>query len=156
MTARLFSQDPASEEGAFTPHPHCGPDVFEPYRSLVVLPGLTPPQPTELKDDLDQVSVMQSRLAGPLSNLGSVDERQPEQADLNNIPHARTNIFAAASAYQHARELFDKMRSYGLRPEDYFRRAALPLHVRYRAGISPGPGKDGKTVNARVDHDPPE
>jgi hypothetical protein len=156
VTARLFSQDPASEEGAFTPHPHCGPDVFEPYRSPVALPGLTPRQPTELKDDLDQVSVMQSRLAGPLSNLGSVDETQPEQADLNNIPHARTNIFAAASAYQHARELFDKMRSYGLRPEDYFRLAALPLRVRYRAGISPGPGKDGKTVNARVEHDPPD
>jgi hypothetical protein len=156
VTAMLFSRDPPSEEGAFSPHPHCGPDAFEPYRSPVALPGLTLPQPTELKDDLDQVSVMQSRLAGPLSNRGPVDETQPERADLNNIPNARTNIFAAASAYQHARELFDKMRSYGLRPEYYFRLAALPLRIRYRAGISPGPGKDGRTVNARVDHDPPD
>ena len=47
------------------------------------------------------------------------------------------------------------MRLYGLDPVTYFRLAALPLHVRYRAPIRPGPGKDGKTVNAMVDFDPP-
>ena len=167
VTAKLFRQDPASEAGDFMPRPDCGPEVLEPYRYDVTLPGL---YSTELKDDLDQVSVMQSRLAGRLPtssmldeaeageeeiNQEEVNETEPERGDIANIPHARTNLFAAASGYQHARELFDKMRSYGLPPEDYFRRAALPLHVRYRAGVPPGPGKDGKTVNARVDFDPP-
>lgn len=155
VTARLFAQDPVSEMGAFTPHPHCGSDVLDHCRHDVVLPGLTPGNPTTLKDDRYQVEVMQSKLCGRLtSGATAPNETQPEQADLGSIPHTRTNAFAAASGYQHARNLFDKMRSYGLLPEDYFRRAVLPLHVRYRAGISPGPGKDGNTVNARVDYDP--
>src|SRR5262249_53475791 len=68
----------------------------------------------------------------------------------------RTNSFAAVSGYQHARELFDAMRDYGLRPAEYFKLARPPLLVRYRAAIRPGPGKDGKTVNAQVDYDPPD
>ena len=73
---------------------------------------------------------MQSKLCGRLtSGATAPNETQPEQADLGSIPHTRTNAFAAASGYQHARNLFDKMRSYGLLPEDYFRRAVLPLHL---------------------------
>lgn len=153
----LFGQDPASEAGDFTPHPYCEWDVFEPYRQQQTnLPGLPPGDPTELTDDFGQVQVMQSWIAGRLAAPGQVNEANPEWVHLNNIPHARTNTFAAVSGYQHARKLFEKMRSYGLAPEDHFRRAALPLHVRYRAGFPPGQGKVGKTVNARVDYDPPD
>jgi hypothetical protein len=156
VTTRLFVQDPASAEGSFTPHPYCGPQLFERFRCDVVLPGLAPGNPTTLRDNLNQVEVMQSRFCGRLTTgVGAPNETQPEAANLGSIPHARTNVFAAASGYQHARNLFDNMRSYGLRPEDYFRLAALPLHVRYRAGVPPGPGKDGNTVNARVDYDAP-
>src|SRR5262249_32371927 len=74
----------------------------------------------------------------------------------NDVAHARMNPFAALSGYQHGRELLDTMESYGLDPNEYFRLASLPLRIRYRATIVPGPGKDGKTVNAMVDYDPPE
>ena len=45
------------------------------------------------------------------------------------------------------------MEAYGLPPDDYFRVAKAQIDLAYRSGISPGPGKDGQTVNARVQPD---
>src|SRR5436190_18465529 len=42
------------------------------------------------------------------------------------------------------------MTRFGLVPEDYFKFASLPLIVRYRSGIQPGPGRDGKLINAQA------
>ena len=103
-----------------------------------------------LHEDFGSFDVMQSKLVNP-----AADESQVQVVPLAHNTHPRTYAFAAFSAYQHARELFDRMRGYGIAPADYFSAAALPVHVRYRATIRPGPGRDGRTVNAQVDYDPP-
>lgn len=161
VTAKLFPHDPASQAGPghlVEGRPNRAPDYRSPYklerfRFPTLLPGLTLDGSlnTSLLDDLDQAEVMQSKLVDRTADESK--EQVVNQPD--KVLHARTNAFAALSGYQHARELFDTMRLYGLDPVTYFRLAAFPLHVRYRAPITPGPGKDGKTVNAMVDYDPP-
>jgi len=160
VTARLFPRDPASQAGPghlIEGRPNRAPDYrsdynLERFRSLTTLPGLTLDGALDahLEDDLDQAEVMRSRLVDPAADESK--EQVVHRPD--TVLHARTNAFAALSGYQHARELFDTMRFYGLDPATYFRFAILPLHVRYRAPITPGPGKDGKTVNAMVDYEP--
>ncbi|HEV8585492.1 MAG TPA: hypothetical protein VGT02_11045, partial [Methylomirabilota bacterium] len=109
--------------------------------------------PTPLLDNRNEVQVMRSRLADK-----TADETLTMAVNPKNVPHPRTNDFAALSAYQHARALFDTLWGVGLSPKDYFRFARLPLLVRHRATIlkpRPGRGKTGRTVNAQVDYDPP-
>ena len=153
VTPELFQQDPASAgptKHLLEVRPNRKSSAFEPYRHPTLLPGLAlAPEGVRLADDLNQVMVMRSRLVDRDADESQAQVVQP--ADNRNV---RTNTFAALSAYQHAREFFDTMRSYGLSPTAYFRLASLPLLVRYRSGIKPGPGADGKTVNARVDYQP--
>lgn len=113
----------------------------------------------KLEDDLKLIRVLQSKLVHP-----DADESATEVADPRDSRHPRTPAFAAFSAYErgrahfdqhHLRPLFDTIIAYGLAPYGYFRFAANPVHVRYRAPIIPGPGRDGKTVNAQVILDPP-
>jgi hypothetical protein len=157
VPARLFRRDPASKAGIghlVDARPSRAPDRLEGYREAVSLPDLTPdpdtPDGFALTDGLGQVQVTRSRLVER-----TADESHTQVETPGLVPHVRTNSFAAVSGYQHARELFDTMRQYGLQPAEYFRLAAWPLRVRYRAAIRPGPGKDGKTINAQVDYDPP-
>ncbi len=156
VNARLLPQTPADQAGPgrlVEGRPNRPPKTFEPYRQAMPLPGLTldTSGDTDLLDDLAQVEVMQSKLV-----VKNADETKEEVVvQPATVSHARTNPFAALSGYQHARELFDTMRAYGLDPNEYFRHASWPLRVRYRAPINPGPGKDGRTVNAQVDYDPP-
>jgi hypothetical protein len=109
-----------------------------------------------LVDDAKQVSVMQSRLVNP-NSIPSGPGRGPGFPEVANLAlrDPRTDQFGAVGGYANARALFDRMRAYGLQPQQYFKFAALPLHIRYRETIHPGPGKDGKTMNAAVDYDPP-
>lgn len=147
----LFEQDPASVAGLHTiveARANRSPEELSAFTELCDLPGLVAGNPVTLTDDLGQVEVRESEL------LGGNPARQ-KQVYLPLGGHPRTDDFAALSSYMHARLLFDRMRTYGLSPEEYFKFANLPLLVRYRATISPGPGKDGRTVNAAVDYDPP-
>jgi hypothetical protein len=155
VSARLFPQSPADQAGPgqlVEARPNRAPKRLEPYRQPMPLPGLVlVAGNTKLLDNLGQVQVMRSKLLDK-----SADETKEEiVAQPATVPHARMSPFAALSGYQHARELFDTMRAYGFDPTEYFRHASWPLRVRYRAPINPGPGKDGKTVNAQVDYDPP-
>ena len=68
----------------------------------------------------------------------------------NKFPPVRSNDFSAVSAYDTCGEFFSRMEDFGIDPRAYFRAAQLPLQVFYRSGIRPGPGKDGRTINARV------
>ena len=65
-------------------------------------------------------------------------------------PEVHSNQFAADSATRNFRDFFDRLEAYGLGVDPYFRAAKLPLKIAYRSGIVPGPGKDGRVVNARV------
>lgn len=158
MSARMFKADPASKAGVGAVQgvrPNRAPAAFENLRKPTDLPGLVDDgtRCTVLSDTADfrQIEVRQSKRVDKTAN-----EAVPQPLCPAKIRDARTSDFAAGSAYRHARKLFDRMRSYGIAPVDYFRLAAMPLLLRYRATVHPGPGKDGKTVNAQVDFDPPD
>jgi len=74
----------------------------------------------------------------------------PKVVDLLTPPKVYSNDMSAVSAYRNVKEVFDRLTAYGINPYAYFRLAKLPLKIAYRSGISPGPGKDGQTVNACV------
>jgi hypothetical protein len=131
--------------------PNRSQQELAPFTIPCVLPGLPAgPGAIPLVDDLNQVEVRQSELLG-----GDPTAVQAEQVPPAQPRHPRTADFSALSAYMHARGLFDRMRSYGLVLDEFFRHARFPLIVRYRTSINPGPGKDGRTFNAAVDYDPP-
>jgi hypothetical protein len=155
--ARVFPRDPASQGG----------------------PGdLRWRRPTRSEKELDEFRVDERITGGPAEGLRSSladgdnlrvvvcpgfvpgddstdqgdDNLEASKAvDLSGIgPAIRSNDFSAISAFKHVKQLFDRLDAYGISSDAYFRAAKLPLKVFYRAGIRPGPGKDGRTVNARV------
>ncbi len=66
-------------------------------------------------------------------------------------PGVREDEQSALNAFYHFREMFELMeQKLDIDPANYMDQIEGPLHVFYRSGISPGPGKDGDTVNARV------
>jgi hypothetical protein len=153
--ADVFLQDPVSHNGAdhFT--------RLRPNRSWIVLDAkkvnvplgdlpagdgglvqLVDPDPNDPPDP--DFRVMNSRLVDPPAPDGA-----PRQVPASVKDHVRTNAFAAVNAFYHTRQLFDRLRYYGLPPAAYFRWVARPIDVQYRSGIRPGRG-DGRTVNAQV------
>jgi hypothetical protein len=78
---------------------------------------------------------------------GTKKVRLPGTAD---HPHPRSNDYSAVSAEYNFAQFFERLFAYGIDSHQYFLHAKLPLKVYYRSGIRPGPGKDGRTVNARV------
>ena len=63
----------------------------------------------------------------------------------------RSDDASAIQAFFHARDLVQRLEAYGWPdPATYFRVTAPEVKIFYRSGVSPGPGKDGRTVNARV------
>lgn len=162
----LFVRDPASKAGLgqlTDARPNRSGERLDAYtESNVRLDGAVDHTGgrVELEDDLGLIRVLQSKLVDP-----TADESATEVAYPRDARHPRTPAFAAFSAYErgrahfdqyHLRPLFDTVSAFGLSPYGYFRFAANPVHVRYRAPIVRGPGKDGKTVNAQVILDPPE
>ena len=157
VDARLLLRDPASQTGpseVVEARPNRSPRQLEKFRHDKTLPGLVDDGTGTillLDGDFGQVKVTRSKLVDP-----DAVETDPEKVTQPaSVAHARMNAFAALSGYWHGRELFNTMRSYGLEPMEYFRLVVFPLLIRYRSTIKPGPGKDGKTVNAQVDYDPP-
>lgn len=65
-------------------------------------------------------------------------------------PPVRADDHAAISAYHNCRSVFEMMRGFGIDTTLYFRATERPFDVFYRSGVSPGPGKSGQTINARV------
>jgi hypothetical protein len=74
----------------------------------------------------------------------------PKEVESPLDPDVRTNAFAAANALFHVDALFKRLKTCGIPAQEYFRFVSLPVLVRYRAGIIPGPGRDGRTINAQV------
>jgi hypothetical protein len=65
-------------------------------------------------------------------------------------PHPRSDDYSAVSAEYNFAQFFERLSAYGIDSHQYFLHAKLPLKIYYRSGIRPGPGKDGRTINARV------
>ena len=158
VDADLFPRDPASQHPRakiVEARPSRSPKKLDDFRTTEVgIPGLTQDNAGNIKlndPPRNEVKVTRSTL---VDKPPTDDEIQIVKLPDVDPLKGRTNAFAAMSGYRNARRLFDTMRSYGLSPNSYFRFAKLPLRVRHRATIIPGPGKNGKTVNAQVDYFP--
>lgn len=140
-TARVFRCDPASQG---EPREY---RKRRPTRAEAVLDRYREPErvPTPL-EIAGRVTVVQTPFVP-----GDDPRGGPKTVALSSgPPPVRSNDFTAISALSNLKQLFDRLERYGISPEDYFRRARLPIQAFYRSGIRPGPGKDGQTVNARV------
>lgn len=75
----------------------------------------------------------------------------PRMARLPGVgPAIRSDDASAVQGLFHVRDLFARLEAYHLPVAEYFRIAQPTIDIAYRSGISPGPGKDGRSVNARV------
>lgn len=142
-TARRFAQNPASAKSWSTTVSR------RPTRSEPALDALRKEQrivPLAASPLADlHVQVMESDL------VPGEDPKKTKAADLPGAgPDVRSDQFSAVNGYSNVCELFRRLALYGIPVGDCFRVAATPVKVRYRAGIRPGPGKDGNTINARV------
>ena len=154
VKARVFPRDPASQAGLsdlIDARPSRAPDRLMKYWKTRILPGLASGPFGETPLTHGGIDVMQSKWVDTTAN-----ETQQEVICPCCVRQPRMNWAAAVNGYWHAHGLFATMLAYGLPPHQYFKLAALPVRIRYRAGINPGPGKDGKVVNARVTYDPPD
>jgi hypothetical protein len=145
--ARIFPIDPASQKDATDLHkrrPTRSEGVLDGYRATVHhIPHPLVYAPDGYDDEVVVVC--------PGFVLQDHPPITPKDVTLpGGGPPVRSNDASAVMAYWNVKQFFDRLRAYGIRPSDYFRIANLPLEVHYRSGISPGPGKDGQTVNARV------
>ena len=66
----------------------------------------------------------------------------------------RSDAFGELSAKVNLDRFFARLDRYAIAPNHYFRVARRDATALCRAGIRPGPGKDGNTVNARVSLSP--
>src|SRR5207248_11687124 len=112
--------------------PNRSPDRLATFCETVELPGLTDPGNGQVTLSDADVDVKQSALVNHGANAN-----QTEVVDLAKATHPRTNEFAALSGYQRTSttaaadgwELFERMRSYGLSPSEYFRAGTPPLLI---------------------------
>lgn len=65
----------------------------------------------------------------------------------------RCNLSAAISAYYHSKQFFELMAEAGLPAQNYVATAKPDIEIYYRSAIAPGPGKNGRTINAQVVYD---
>ncbi len=145
--AHVLAQDPVSQMGGAsfgTYRPYQPSAMFSTLRSNEPLGNLPSVGASEVELQDAEVWVRHVRLVDPPRAEGT-----PKVVPASGNAQVRSNEFAAVSAFCHLQSMFSRMRGYGLASASYFRFAALPLDVHYRAGIVPGYG-DGRTVNAQV------
>lgn len=82
---------------------------------------------------------------------GDIGAVAPVRAPLpGSGPAVRSNAASAVQPHWHARDLLQRMQAYGFNLSAYFQIINPQIEIAYRSGVSPGPGKDGQSVNARV------
>ena len=139
-----FLNDPVTKTGSFKLRPDSCADHLDPLRDPVALA------------DLDHVGGGRRKLSGPRvqvrnhpAALGEYYE-PPEQVPPFAFS-ARTNEFAAVSAYHHCNSMMRMVEGFGFHLHDIFCDVALPLTVEHRAKMLSGPGaRDGRGINAYV------
>jgi hypothetical protein len=152
VSGKVFALDPASQVGEKA-MPACSPNqpsrTFESLQSDGAL--------GELPATADRVY-----LSDPYVHVFNSSLLPPEQAALTKQvevakagdgwrtteTRARTDDFAAINAFHHCRSLFRRMDSWGVKPEQYFRCAELPIGIDYRSDFDRGSG--GMVRNADV------
>jgi hypothetical protein len=155
--ANIFEQDPMTKNGPAAFHrlrPHRVPVPFDAERVAKQFPKLKAGgQPNTFLLDDDTVFVTNSRFCD-VTPVGPGGDAAKEIPAAVTAP-TRTNMCAAVNAYYHGDDFFNLLGSFGILASAYFKFAPPGLWIRYRSGITPGPGKDGNTVNAQVSIIPP-
>ncbi|KYH02028.1 hypothetical protein SE91_29430 [Bradyrhizobium sp. DOA1] len=138
-----FQSDPNSKTGKFDFRPDNDAAKLDLLRDPVVL------------HDLEHAGGGRRRLSGPRVKL-----RQPAALGADYEPpvqlppfsfSARSNEFAAVSAYCHCDSMMRLVEEFGFDRTDHFRDISLPLTVDHRAKLLSGPGaRDGRGINAYV------
>lgn len=138
-----FLSDPDSKTGAFTIRSDSGDVLLDPQRDPVSLL------------DLDHAGGGLRKLSGP-----RVKVREPAALGADYDPpvqlppfafSARTNEFAAVSAYCHCDSMMGLVKGFGFHLHHHFKNIRLPLTVDHRAKMLTGPGAhDGQGINAYV------
>jgi hypothetical protein len=146
-SACVFVHDPASRGSGPLPdrRPSRDDQILDPFRPDEKITGV-------LKGPLRRGQELRVL---PCPRFVSGDRLLPPNQALpisldGKRPGVRSDDAAALQGFRHARELLQRLEAYGLPSQAYFRVAKAEIDVYYRSGISPGPGKDGQTVNARV------
>lgn len=116
---------------------------------------------TRSRERLEPFRVPTTRLVSPLRRPGGALEVREtpianpdgrpgdvQAVDLAELP-LRSDALAAAHAYLRGDEFLQRLESYGLPKEDYFKLAKLPLVMRHRASLRGA--RAGNTVNAQVE-----
>ncbi|AMA55378.1 hypothetical protein [Bradyrhizobium sp. CCGE-LA001] len=138
-----FLSDPASKTGGFKLRPDSLADLLDHERDPV---GLL---------DLDHAGGGRRKLSGPrvtvLAPAALGDDYDPPVQRPPFAFTARTNEFAAVSAYCHCDSMMQLVQGFGFVLKDYFGKVALPLTVEHRAKMLTGSGAhDGRGINAYV------
>jgi hypothetical protein len=138
-----FQSDPNSKRGTFELRPDSGAALLDPLRDPVALL------------DLDHGGGGRRRLSGPRVKLRKPAALGPEYDPPEQLPpfgfSARSNEFAAVSAYCHCDSMMRLVEGFGFKLSDHFSDVVLPLTVDHRAKLLSGPGaRDGRGINAYV------
>ncbi|QOZ06632.1 hypothetical protein [Bradyrhizobium sp. CCBAU 51765] len=138
-----FLIDPASKTGGFKLRPDSAADLLDHERD-----------PVELLD-LDHAGGGHRKLSGPrvavLTPAALGDKYDPPVQRPPFAFTARSNEFAAVSAYCHCDSMMRLVQGFGFVLRDHFGKVALPLTVEHRAKMLTGPGaRDGRGINAYV------
>lgn len=150
--ARVFGLDPLTRSTSGTPpqhRPSRDEDSLDPLRHTEVIldtasGDLVDPGPPLLR-------IMRCPAFVPEDFGGSAaDPQRSVHLKGHGGPALRSNDAAAVQAYRHARSMLQLLRDCGIDLGQYFSEAKPQIDIFYRSGISPGHGKDGRTVNARV------
>ncbi|MEP1200232.1 hypothetical protein [Tateyamaria sp.] len=86
-------------------------------------------------------------------DLGNPDPTKVLHLPAHREIAPRRNEFSALSAYYNCSDFFEMLSAYGIDPDEFVARAETDIQIFYRYGIAPGPGKDGRTINAQVAFD---
>jgi len=142
-----FLGDPASKRGDFTVRPDNSADILDAYHDPVSLMDLEPApgHPAGGRRQLSGPRVT-VRQASALGEAFDPPTQKPPFAFT-----ARSNEFAAVSAYYHCDSMVRLVADFGFDLSEYFQNIELPLTVEHRAKLLSGSGaRDGRGINAYV------
>lgn len=140
-TGAVYERDPHTATGDVMITASSAPATLDGLRTVVTLPGLTPPAPGEAQ-----------ALTGEfvrLTNISDPAVAAPTEASGNFIYSVPTDNFTAVNAYYHSDAVFRMVKEMGFNMATYFDGTSFPVRVDHRATIGGGCA-GGNCVNAQA------
>lgn len=147
--AKVFAIDPVSATGDFNLRPNRPSDELAGVQRSVRLPRLDAPtgSPSTLALRGSNVVVVKHDEVA-VGAIGIDPPTRPVGQPFNYV--VRTNDFAAVNAYYHLDRMFYRLEKFGLPFQSYAPAFYQKADVIHRAAIHPGPGGDGRCINAQI------